>query len=222
MVGKTVHVTLRQGRVRVFKLGLSQWKCCVGWVQRARARLHRTSQQLGIYSEKLLREMLSRGITKSHEYTLNKSTLLRNELDLKNCNTKENEFNTFDFDSWWSYCANASKMWGINIYSTVLCGVIKRNQSRDLNVKYGLLWFSPHPLFCHQKEAILLTLIIYRNQNLQGISGRNIPIEVFYKWFKYQVKFLLKQLGVLPFVCHIERHSLLFLQFFFMLLGGKV
>lgn len=137
-------------------------------------------------------------------------------------NTKENEFNTFDFDSWWSYCANASKMWSINIYSTVLCWVIKQNQSRDLNVKYGLLWISPHPLFCHQKEAILLTLIIYRNQNLQGISGRNIPIEVFYKWFKYQVKFLLKQLGVLPFVCYIERHSLLFLQFFFMLLRGKV
>lgn len=129
-----------------YKLGLSQWKCCVGWVQRARARLHRTSQWLGIYSEygrKLLREMLSRGITKSHKYLLNKSTLLRNELDLKNCNTKENEFNTLDFDSWWSYCANASKMWSKNIYSTVLCWVLKSIQGFKCEVWASLNQPSP-------------------------------------------------------------------------------
>lgn len=80
----------------------------------------------------------------------------------------------------------------------------------------------PSPPILSPERGYTFALIIYRNQNLQGISGRNIPIEVFYKCFKYQVKFLLKQLGVLPFVCHIERHPLLFLQFFFTLLRGRV
>lgn len=125
---------------------------------------------------------------------------------------------TFDFDSWWSYCANASKMWHVFIQ---LCWVIEQNWSRDLSIKCEHLWISPNSLFCHQKEAVLLTLTIYRNQNPQGISGRNIPIEVFYKCFKGQVEFLLKQLGVFPFVCQIECHSLRFLQFFFVLLKSR-
>ena len=60
--------------------------------------------------------MLSRGITKSRKYLLNKSTILRNELDLKNCNTKENEFNTFDF------------VWFLMV---TLCKCVK-----DVNYKY--------------------------------------------------------------------------------------
>lgn len=46
-------------------------------------------------------------------------------------------------------------------------------------MKYELLRIFPDLWFCHQEEAPLLTLIIPRNQNPQGISGRNISRRYF-------------------------------------------